>query len=231
MWIEPEISGVSIVLVGNFNPAIFTPAWFVLHDLLPKHTTDEAKLEIAHPEITAFSTEWLHLQVAKDRFVARTQKEPYIQVRDLLVRVFKDHLSHTPLQAFGINREVHFRVASRSERDRIGRLLAPVEPWGQWGKKLGLDSEDGGMSSLTMMQTNPADPSGGRATVTIEPSRQIAEIANDQSGIYVKINDHYEERARLMDFLEDGFDSSIQRSNDIIDHIMSLGTDQNRKGS
>ena len=36
MRIEPEISGVSVVLLGDFNPAIFTPAWFALHGLLPE---------------------------------------------------------------------------------------------------------------------------------------------------------------------------------------------------
>ena len=34
MRIEPEISGVQVVLVGDFNPAIFTPAWFALYRLL-----------------------------------------------------------------------------------------------------------------------------------------------------------------------------------------------------
>ena len=48
MRIEPEISGVSVVLLGDFNPAIFTPAWFALHDLLPESVADDADLRIAH---------------------------------------------------------------------------------------------------------------------------------------------------------------------------------------
>ena len=36
MRIEPEISGVAVVLLGDFNPAIFTPAWFAMHELLPR---------------------------------------------------------------------------------------------------------------------------------------------------------------------------------------------------
>ena len=34
MRIEPETSGVSVVVLGTFNPAIFTPAWFELHGVL-----------------------------------------------------------------------------------------------------------------------------------------------------------------------------------------------------
>ena len=236
MRIEPEISGVSVVLLGNFNPVIFTPAWFALHGLLPKHAADNAELQVVHPGLTVFSTEWLHLQIKTDRFEANTQRDPHIRVRDLLVRVFKEHLHHTPLKAFGINRDVHFRVASQAERDRIGRLLAPVEPWGRWKDELGLDSDHGGMISLTMAQVRPAGrPAGGQVNVTVEPSNRIAD---GRSGIYVRINDHYaigsediEGRVQLMGFLEDGFESSIQRSNDIIDHVMSLETDREGEGS
>ena len=183
-----------------------------------------------------FSTEWLYLQITTDRFEANTKRGPYVRVRDLLVRVFKEHLHHTPLKALGINREVHFRVAGQVERDRIGRLLAPVEPWGRWRGDLGLNSDYGGMTSLTMAQSRPAGrPLGGQLNVTVEPSNRIAD---GRSGIYVRINDHYaigsddiEGRLQLVGFLEDGFDSSIQRSNDIINHIMSLDTDRERKGS
>ena len=89
----------------------------------------------------------------------------------------------------GINREVHFSVSSFSERDRIGRLLAPVKPWGDWGKKLEPDGKHGGMTSLTMRQVNPEGrPPGGQVNVTVEPSNKIGE---DRPGVYVRINDHY----------------------------------------
>jgi len=231
MRIEPEISGVSVVLLGSFNPAIFTPAWFALHGLLPEHAADKADLQVAHPGLTVFSTEWLHLQVTTDSFKADTQRDPYIRVRDLLVRVFREHLHHTPLKAFGINREVHFRVADQDTRDQIGRKLAPTEPWGRWRDELDLDNNHGGMNSLTMAQLRPVGrPEGGQVSVTVEPSGRIA---NGRSGIYVRINDHYaignddlEGRMQLMGFLESDFESSIRRSDDIIDHIMSLASDR-----
>ena len=118
MRIEPEISGAAVVLLGDFNPAILTPAWFAMHELLPKAAAENANLEVAHRQATVFSTEWLNIQVTTDRFMADTQQAPHVRVRDLVVRAFNEHLHHTPVKALGINRNVHFRVGSSSGRDR-----------------------------------------------------------------------------------------------------------------
>ena len=227
MRLEPEISGVAVVLLGDFNPAIFTPAWFAMHGLLSRAAADSADLQVAHPQVTVFSTDWLRLQVTTDRFMADTVQAPHVRVRDLVVRVFKEHLHHTPVNAMGVNRNVHFRVGSSAERDRIGRALAPIAPWGHWRQELGLDGEHGGMTSLTMSQLRPGDrPLGGRVQVKVEPSNRIGD---GRFGVYVQVNDHYavaggtaDGGAQLMGFLQDRFDASIRRSDDIIDHIMSL---------
>ena len=226
MRIQPEIDGVAVVVRGDFNPAIFTPAWFALHGLLPAKAADSAELEIAHPQLTEFSTDWLHLHVTTDRFSADTAQAPHVRVRDIVARVFGELLAHTPLGVIGINRNVHFRTGGSDELDRIGRTLAPVEPWGRCGQELGLDGEHGGMTSLRMSQLRPEGrPPGGQINVTVEPSNRIGR----GSGVYVGVNDHYRidpadarGRARLMSFLDDNFDASLQRSDAIIDHIMSL---------
>ena len=227
MRIEPEISGVNVVLRGDFNPAIFTPAWFALHNLLPESVADSAVLQVAHQQVTAFDADWLHFQVTVDQFTVDTSQAPYVRVRDLVIRVFKEHLFHTPLRAFGINRNVHFRVKSFAERARIGRTLAPVEPWGKLGQNLGLSGENGGMTSLTMSQVAPhGRPTGGQINITVEPSHRIGK---GRTGVYVRVNDHYaidnaelETAERLMELFEINFDPSLERSNGIIDHIMSL---------
>ncbi|MCY4241920.1 MAG: hypothetical protein OXD36_09280 [Rhodobacter sp.] len=62
--------------------------------------------------------------------------------------------------------------------------------------------------------------------MTVEPSSRID---GGRSAIYVRVNDHYaidrdgiEAREELMGLLKDGFEKSIQRSDSIIDYIMSL---------
>ena len=233
MLIEPEISGVSVVLLGSFNPAIFTPAWFSLHEILPKSAADNADLQVAHGQLAVFSTEWLQLHVTPDRFHATTQQGPLVRVRDLVARVFREHLFHTPVKAIGINREIHFRANSPAARDRVGRRLAPVEPWGEIAETLELGGEDGGMTSLTMRGSRPdRRPPGGHINVTVEPSVRIDD-GRSGLGLYVHINDHYamddtapDGRAKLLGFLEDGFELSIRRADDIVNHVMSLAVDR-----
>ena len=84
------------------------------------------------------------------------------------------------------------------------------------------------MKSVTMSQLAPdGRPTGGQINVTVEPSYRIR---NRQTGVYVGINDHYaidfnaelETAERLIELLDDNFDTSLERSNGIIDHIMSL---------
>ena len=225
MRIAPEISGTSVVLVGSFNPAIFTPAWFELHELLPQGTAEVATLEIAHGQATVFNADWLHLNVVPERLTVETSQAPDIRIRDLVVRTFREYLHHTPLNALGINRNVHFNVRTLEDRDRIGRTLAPVEPWGEWAEELGLDGMYGGMTSLTMTQVDPdGRPKGGRINVKVEPS---ARIGDGRTGVYVNVNDHYAlDSARpaeaVIEMLEKHFDESVQRSNRLIDHVMSL---------
>lgn len=227
MLIVPEISGTSIVLVGRFNPAIFTPAWFELHGLLPEGTAEIADLEVAHAQATAFRAEWLHLNVMADRFSAETVQAPDVRVRDLVLRTFTEHLHHTPIHSVGINRSVHYNVDSLETRDRIGRLLAPIEPWGPWADELGLDGTRGGMTSLTMTRIDPdGRPPGGRINVKVKPSTRVG---GGRTGVYVNVNDHYQFDAEqpqateaVIQVVEDDFDVSVQRSNALIDHIMSL---------
>lgn len=227
MRIVPEISGTTIVLVGNFNPAIFTPAWFELHGLLPQGTAEIAKLEVAHAQATAFNAEWLNLNVMAERFSVETVQAPDVRVLDLVVRTFKEHLNHTPLKALGINRVVHFDVENLANRDRIGGMLAPAGPWGAWGEQFGVDGRHGGLTSLTMSQNDPdGRPKGGRINVKVEPSTRIGE---GRTGVYVNVNDHYECDTNQRDtadaviqLLADNFDASVKRSDKLIDQVMSL---------
>lgn len=225
MRIEPDISTVSVVLLGSFNPAIFTPAWFGLEGLLPRTTVESAELGVAHPNVTQFDAEWLKLRVRPDKFVVETSQAPTIRLSDLVVRTFREKLPHTPTKALGINREVHFRVQSLAERDRIGRKLAPTAPWGEWGGSLEPDGDHGGMISLTMRQHRPDErPSEDQINVTVEPSERL-----QHWGVYVRVNDHYTAGehgqgggAALVDRLERDFEESTRRSEALIDQVMSL---------
>lgn len=229
MRIEPSVSSTSIVLLGSFNPAILTPAWFAMNNLLPAEAADTAELHVAHPQLTAFTTDWLQLNVTTEQFAVHTAVPPDIRLCDLVRRLFGELLSHTPLTAFGINREVHFRVANSDTRDRLLHLLAPADPWVDLDKVLASDGHSGRMTSLTMMHATPSGRlASGHINVTVEPSHAVGHRG---TGLYVRVNHHLvpDDDGQggahpAVVALEDTFESSIKNSDVVIDHVMSLST-------
>ena len=179
MRIEPEISSVSIVLVGSFNPPIFHPEWFASHRLISDREREAAEVEIIHREIALFRMEWLSVRVEPQSFVAETQEAPFIRLADFVTKTFKEYLNHTPVHMMGINRLVHFSVGDEGVRNRLGQKLAPHEPWWEWAAALAGKSarKRGGLRSLTMVQRDLDDRNKGRLQARIEPSIKI-KLAN-----------------------------------------------------
>lgn len=65
MWIEPEISGSSIVLLGDFNPAIFSPSWFAKYGIVSQSAADEAETTVIHPELAVMQIGSKSIKVEK----------------------------------------------------------------------------------------------------------------------------------------------------------------------
>lgn len=227
MRIQPEVSEVDIVVLGDFNPTIFSPRWFAANGLIRASVADSAQMQVIHPEISDFAADWLHIQVMRNRFLMGTKQAPFVRLRNLVLRIFSEHLPHTPLRAFGINFGVHFLLDSPATRDRIGTSLAPLEPWGPLREDLNLDGASGGMTCLQMSQLAPGGRSaGGQINVKIEPS---ALVGLNGTGISVMVNDHFagggansEVSDSLMEVLGQEFNPSLERSEGIVDQIMSL---------
>jgi len=175
---HPEIQGVSVVWLGDFNPKIFQPAWFAAEGLIRKQEAEKANIEIIHPEAVSFTLEWLRLQATRERFFVATTQEPYYEVvRDLVLGTFS-LLRHTPVHKMGINTDMHFRMGSEDAWHAFGHRLAPKDLW------QGI-LENPGMRSLTMEESRP-DGYKGYIRVKVEPS------ARAHPGVYININDHYE---------------------------------------
>src|ERR1700677_1725949 len=108
-----------------------------------------------------------------------------VVIADLASRIFGDLLPHTPIGQLGINRSVHFNAGTQTERNRIGRLLAPLEPWGSWGAEM-IDTEtvesNCGLRALTIIQQGRKDRKFGHIQTTVEPSLIISQ---GRTGIYM----------------------------------------------
>ncbi len=204
---KPEIEGASIALLGSFNPAIFQPYWFEKQELLRTEEAESAKVEVLHSEIAIVAFDEVRLEVAKNRFVAITNKPAqYSFMRDLVVGTFTV-LAHTPVFKLGINREFHFRMSSKQDWHAFGYALAPKEPW----DNVFQDSPHLGLRTL-LYEAHRTDAFQGYIRVKIEPSPAL------DVGVHIHINDHFllpepnastAGCAEAIGIIKDGWDASL----------------------
>jgi hypothetical protein len=214
----------SIVLVGKFNPAIFSPAWIARTELVDDRALEAAKVSVIHPEIAVFEIGGYSFDIRTERFSVEVASEPLVRALDATLVIFDKLLPHTPITAYGINYVEHFRLDSADRRVAFGRALAPLEPWGAWGAEIGELKGDltSGVVDLTMVQTY--DPAGtGERRVDVQPSA-MTELAN--AGVFVSVNDHRSLRGKesagakpVMEKLQSGFDDSIDIARSIVDGL------------
>lgn len=206
----PEVQEVTTVLIGDFNPAIFQPAWFAAHGLIREQEAQSADIKVIHHEITQFSLEWVTLTVTGDRFVAASSVDsPFEVVRDLVLGCF-DLLMHTPIKFMGINRNMHFRLTSIDQMNELGFTLVPQAPWAQF-------FEDPRVSAL-VVQDARAEPPGFRQ-VQLAPSRLIAPAP----GVHLAANNHFEianGAPEAMELLRSNWQQAITWPLSILDSLL-----------
>ncbi len=213
----PELSGLSIIVVGAFNPAILQPSWLAAKQLLRPEEAEAAEVEVITREIASFSTDWLDLAITLDRLQISTTSAPsYDLVRDLVVGIFT-FLPETPVKAMGINRNSHYRVNTEETWHAFGDKLAPKDVWNAVLEKAG-------MRSLIMQGVRP-DGRQGNIIVQVEPSLRLAEEGG--FGVYIAINDHYQldatdetTGADMKEVLEGVWTESVARAETIIDRLL-----------
>src|SRR5688500_7723584 len=96
---KPDIHGMSIVMVGSFNPAIFHSAWFTKFGLLPEEEASDVQQQVILPDFAQFTLAWLQAQVTPERFqLSTTDPESFNLLRDLAIGTFRI-LEHSPIRA------------------------------------------------------------------------------------------------------------------------------------
>jgi hypothetical protein len=192
---DPDVSGRSVVLVGNFNPAIFHPQWFARTGLVPEEEASTATLELTAPQVSKFSINWFECQVTLDNFqVSTLQAEMEEPLRDLVVGTFA-LLPHTPVWAFGLNSDCHFSLPSVDVWHKLGHRLSPKEIWD------GL-LEDPGTRAVAI-QGRRSDGVPGATLVRVEPSLRV------HPGLYIGVNDHFDLRPDALSTWEESVAAPI----------------------
>ena len=175
-----ELRRIDVVLLGDFNPKIFTPAWLAAQELIGEEESKNSNVEILTPDIAVFNLSWCQAQITRNRFAIFTEQDAYFtHLYDLIANIFQI-LEHTPIHTLGYNWGMHFICSNEEEWHAFGHSLVPQNPWKNIFK-------DSAMLRLDIVEKyEKGDPLDGRMQVRVEPSRKF------KYGVFININDHYE---------------------------------------
>lgn len=185
-----EILTSAIIVVGDFNPAIFSPDWLEGNKLIGKGDADmvreksQGKSLIVSHQVAAFETKWFALQVIDNQFSLTSKDALSPAFKDLAVGIFQ-LLPHTPVTAVGLNFMAHFKLASEDEYHKVGDILAPKDIW----TKLYPDHA-AGLADLTIRiqagtRGKPLKMKDERR-ITLQPSNKL------KFGVFLAYNDHHD---------------------------------------
>lgn len=191
-----EIFDSSIVAVGAFNPAIFSPDWLARRGLIGQTDCAGAKerksLMNTH-QVSIIETDWFVLQVLENQF-SLTSKGPVTpSLRDLAVGILT-LISQTPLIAIGLNFMGHYKFSNVAEYHKVGDTLAPKNIWEEVFSNstlshLGEGSQSIGLGNMTIKvqpcKRGEIPLTRDEKNITIQQSSKIR-----GDGILLSLNDH-----------------------------------------
>lgn len=166
----------TIVVLGEFNPAIFHPQWFGRHELLRPAEVDEASgfedLVVSNG-MANFKVDWLEMQITPRRLWARALDASHFRpLRDLVAGMFQVQ-NDIPVGFMGLVRTMIRDVGSEEEFHQMGGVLAPGKVWKDVLGKPGLLSLEMGGEARTedasniRVQVRPA-PSDNAFAISFE---------------------------------------------------------------
>ncbi len=174
---DPKFSALTVVALGAFSPRVFHPSWFAIQGLITHGEADSAQLQITHPDISIFSTDYWDFECIPERISFSSARLPNPEIlRDLVVGTL-GALGEIPLSALGLNRATHWDMAPMAKWHAFGHRLVPPNNWS--------DLDSPGMKSVTVQGTRP-DGHDGHVLVKVEPSTTM------KYGVFVEVNDHFQ---------------------------------------
>ncbi len=183
-----EFFSSSIVVVGNFNPAIFTPDWLERNNLIGKDDAEVARqgaqMFVTH-QATVFETECFTLQVLENQLSITSKGVLSPTLKDIAAGIFQ-LVSHTPVTAVGLNFMAHYKLGSQNDCFMIGDVLAPKAIWTEL-----FPAEDrfAGLANLTIRiqhgKRGEALKSDDETRISIQSSDKV------KLGVHILYNDHH----------------------------------------
>ncbi|MCP4408502.1 MAG: hypothetical protein GY807_12205 [Gammaproteobacteria bacterium] len=188
-WEPNVIKSNSVVLLGDFNPAIFSPDWILRHLDFSVDDGEKPEIKFIHGEISDFMMSDIRFTTERNRFMITSASHDIELIASLALQMFNEVLVHTPMWAYGVNFEKHIDFVSHETRNKIGRELCPLEPWGSWASDFdNADPElNSGLSNISMKKIHSKKPEIYEV-FSIQPSN-ISDMKG--TGIFFKINNHF----------------------------------------
>lgn len=171
MVVSTTSDHVSAVLIGSFNPSIFHPSWLALNNLISSEAFEAADLQVSHPDISRFDANFMSFDIQKTRISIRCEADKDGLVFDMVMSIFGNLLTHSPVSRVGINRTVDLLCGTEQKRDELGKRMAPQSAWGSWGEEIALGDGGlhGGMQRLVMRQIPRHDGRKGHFQADLQP--------------------------------------------------------------
>ncbi len=167
---------VSIVVIGNMNPAIHQPLWYQSLELIDDEELKAVTTGLMLVTQVAAQFEWLGIRIVcnPDRWqIVSPDFEKGKRLVDIASKVF-EALPHTPLRAFGFNFHTHENTRNTDVAKIMGSELAKV--------RLGLSAANLVSAKLTVTQK----AGDARITTTAGPSVRSPNQA------YISVNCHFD---------------------------------------
>lgn len=193
----PELSGVTVVGAGAFNPAIVHPSWLAEKGLIPKDLSDAALREgndqhqvVVSARLTSFVADWLTVQITQSKAVISTVDQGReVDLRDFAQGLF-ELLPETPVDAVGINSDSHYRARGETEWHAFGDKFLPKDYWEPLfagdGWKTRDDGKRVGLRTVTIEVHRDDASVPGYVRVELAPSVRATPF-----GVYVGMNAHF----------------------------------------
>lgn len=209
---------LSTVLLGHFNPVIFSPDWLLTNRIIGPDVAAFARekgVEVMAPPITSINFGSMKMLVEEQRFMLLVGDEPLVRARDFPISCFR-LLRHTPVSALGLNFNVPVVATDQERWHRFGDMLAPKAPWGEFLVDQ-TDTRHGGLRSIAVERKGAdTDP-----FTYIRVSLAINE-ANPLEGL-LTINHHFAlgdgERlstaGEASDLIDQHWEAAVQTAKDI----------------
>lgn len=210
---NPNVLTLTIVLVGDFAPAMFHPMWFEKHGLIGKQAAEniisKGKLLVTAAQ-TSFSLEGIEVNVVADKIQIGTNREDLHQPLIDLVSSTLGLLAQTPVRAMGFNWSIVYRAKSTQRWHAFGHRLAPKNFWlDNWGGEPGL--------AALQIQLDRKDTNSGSVNISVSP------VDSKNAGVLIKVNDHYDlkdyDGEKSENFLRENWPPAKAIATDLIDPL------------